>query len=170
MTKVIAPVVTTIDNFSQLSPNKFKVVINLFPDTSFWAQRVVLPTITLGQNLVPTNKSIRWTTPGDTLEYDDLIISFIVDEDMIGYRKIKKWQEDTVNRERPDERFSDMQILLLTNNSNKNLSFKFKNTYPYLISTVLMDTTQAEDQPLTVDVNFKHSHFDIDPPIDPIII
>lgn len=162
MTDLNAPPLD-IKNFSQLSPNKFKVAISLFPDTSFWTQRVVLPTINLGVNRMATNKSIIWWNPGDTLEYDDLIISFAVDEDMVAYRILKQWQEDMVNFEIPKKRFSDLQIILLTNNSNKNLSFKFKDTFPYLISGVMMDTSQAEDTPLTVDVNFKMSHFEIDP-------
>lgn len=154
-----------ITNFSQLSPNKFKVAISLFPQTTFWAQRIVLPTITQGANRMGTNKSIVWWDPGDTLEYDDLIVSFMVDEDMLGYRILKKWQEDMVNGEIPEKRFSDLQIILLTNNSNKNLSFKFRNTWPYLITGIMLDTGQAEDAPLTIDVNFKISNFDIDPQV-----
>lgn len=153
----------TTPNYSLLSPNKFKVNINLFPDISFWSQRIILPTITLGQNRMSIPHTVDWFTPGDKLEYDDLIISLIADEDLVAYRKVKDWQEEIISSESPKDRFSDLSIFLLTNNSNKNITFKFKNTYPYLISTLMLDTSQAEDQPMTVDINFKHSHFEILP-------
>ena len=165
MVNIVAPLDSTIDNFSQLSPNKFKVVIGLFPDTAFWAQKVTLPAINLGQNVLGTNTFLKWTTPGDTLSFDDLVISFIMDEDIVAYRKLKQWQLDMVGRELPNYRFSDLQIMLLTNNSNKNHSFKFSNTWPSTVGSFTMDTTVGEDQPITVEVSFKHTSFDIDPPI-----
>jgi len=166
MTDIVAPVRTEITNFSALSPNRFRVVINLFPQLSFFAQKVVLPGITMGQNTMPTNKNLQWSTPGDTLHYDDLVISFMIDEDMIAYRILKKWQEEMTLEELPGRRFSDLSIMVMTNNSTNNLEYRFMDTYPVLMSGLLLDTAQDENVPFTVDVSFKHSHFEIRPEID----
>lgn len=166
MTTVTEPVATTIPTFSALSPNKFQVVIQLFPDVSFWAQRVTLPSITLGQNTMPTNKYIRWSTPGDTIEYDDLIVTIMIDEGMTGYRKLKKWQEEMTQIEIPKKRFSDLSILVLTNNSTPNLEFQFKDTYPVSMSGLILDAAQDENTPFTCDIAFKHSHFAIIPTVN----
>jgi hypothetical protein len=162
MTKIIEPVITTVDNFNPLSPNKFLVVINRFKPLSFFAQEIVLPSVILGQNRMPTNRSITYSTPGDTVEYDDLMISFIVDEDLVAYKQLKDWEEEMAGTEIPEERFSDLSILLLTNNSNKNHTFKFYNTWPHTIGNIGLSVAQAEDAPVTVDVTFKHSKFEIE--------
>lgn len=161
MVDIVAPIGTDITNFSLLSPNKFRVVLSIFPDIAFWAQAVTLPTITITNNRVGTNKQYVMKTPGDTVEYDDLIIRFLIDEDIKGYKILKQWQEDMAGSEIPNKRFSDLQIQLLTNNSNINHTFKFKDTWPTMLGSVFLDTTQGEDA-LTSDVNFAYSTFTIE--------
>lgn len=161
MTDSIDPPSEKISNFSLLSPNKFMVVINRFPDISFWAQAVTLPTITVTNNRLGTNKQYVMKTPGDTMEYDDLIIRFLVDEDLKGYKALKQWQEDMTGSEIPEARFSDMQIHLLTNNSNINHIFKFQDAWPTMIGSLFLDTTQGEDA-ITSDVNLSYTTFTIE--------
>lgn len=152
-----------ITNLSTLSPNKFTIVINKFKPLAFFAQSIIIPSSSIGQNRMPTNRSKVWSTPGDTIEYDDLVIGFILDEDLKAYQQIKAWMEAIVNDPDPKDRFSDITIYLLTNNSTKNFTFTFKDTYPFTLGTIAMDTTQGEDQALTLDVTFKHTTFDIAP-------
>ena len=166
MSIIEQPVRAPITNFSSLSPNKFKVVIALFPQLSFFSQKVMLPSIRMGQNAMGTNQYIKWSTPGDTITYDDLVVSFMVDEDMIAYRILKKWQEEMTREEMPKKRFSDLSIMVLTNNSTSNLEYRFLNTYPVEIGGLLLDTAQDENVPFSVDVVFKHSNFEIRPDID----
>ena len=157
-----------ITQFSLLNPNKFKVVINLFQDTAFWAQSVEIPSITMGANKMNTSTSLKWWVPGDTIEYDDLHIEFMVDRDLLAYRILKQWQENCVNSQQPSAALlSDMQIVFLTNNSNANISFSFKNAFPQLLSGIKMGTKETADAPLTVDVTFKFTNFVLSPLVAP---
>lgn len=144
-----------------LSPNKFKIVIGRFPKVDFFTQRVPLPTITLGRTIKTTNREVDIKYPGDKLEYEDLIVSILIDEGLEGYEEIHKWMNEAALAEDDNDFFSDMSILVLTNNSNKNKTFTFHNCFPQTIGNILFDTTATEDQPLSVDVIFNFSHFTI---------
>lgn len=152
---------TQIKNTSLLSPNKFIITINKFPDIAFWAQSVTLPTVTITNNRLGTNKQYVMKTPGDTMEYDDLIIRFLVDEDLKGYKVIKQWQEEMTGSEIPEERFSDLTVSILTNNSNINHILKFKDSWPVLLGSLFLDVTQGEDA-VSTDVTFSYSTFTIE--------
>jgi hypothetical protein len=157
-----------ITQFSLLNPNKFKVVINLFKDTAFWAQAVNMPAITMGANKMGTSRSIDFWTPGDKIEYEDLRLKLMIDRDMLAVRLLKEWQENIVNAQvkRP-ELYSDMTIVFLDNSLNENLLLKFTNTFPYSLSGIEMGSFNAPDAPLTMDVTFKFMNFTINPLVAP---
>lgn len=142
-----------------LSTNRFRVVIGRFPSVNYFTQRVPIPSIVLGQTRQFTNapEDIKW--PGDKIEYDDLLISFIIDENLAGMVEIIAWIQQAGSSEMGADVFSDITIVTLTNNSNANKTFTFHNAWPQTVSSFTLDTTQNEDQPLTADVIFKFSHF-----------
>ena len=157
-----------IEQFSLLSPNKFKVVINLFRDVAFWATACNVPAVTMGANKVSTSRSIDFWTPGDKIEYEDLHLTLMIDRDMLGYRILKEWSENIVNSEvaRP-KLYSDMQVIFLDNNMNANLQLSFKNCFPQSLSGIQMGANIAPDAPLTTEVNFKFMNFVITPLTSP---
>lgn len=152
-----------IPNLSALSPNKFKVIISLFPEVEFFAQKVELPGSNIEANTMSTNSNLKWKQPGDTLEFDPLKISFLVDEDMLGYRKILEWQKEITTTENKKSRFSDISIMILTNNSNKNLEVKCYNTFPMSIDGPIFGTDMDEDTPIQAVVSFALTDFEIVP-------
>lgn len=155
-----------IPNLSLFSPNKFRVVIQRFPGVNFFAQKLTLPTVTLGQTKISTNEYVDFYTPGDKVQYEDLTIEFVLDEDLVSYIQLKEWMVDAARKElykkneKNDFRFSDMQIIALTNNSNKNKAIQFYNTFPYSITPIPIDTRLSEEA-ITVSVVFKYSEFNI---------
>ena len=71
-------------------PTKFKFSINKLPKVEFFTTSCNLPGINLGEAVFPTPyKEIP--VMGDTLTYDNLSISFIVDENLENYIEIHEW-------------------------------------------------------------------------------
>lgn len=163
MTNNIAPV--NIQDVSLLSPNKYQVVINAFGEVGFWATTVKIPDITMGVTYLKTNTNLNWTQPGDKLEFEPLFVTFPIDENMIAWRKLKEWMKEITENEDVTSRFSDMSIIILTNNSNPNLRFVFKDAFPCRISSPTMTADEGEDQPLFCTVQFNFVTFDILPDI-----
>jgi len=155
---VYQPEGPNVTNYNNLSPNKFKIVIDRFPGVNFFAQRVMVPDVSIGQTPIHTNRAVDYNVVGDKIVFADLIVSFLIDEDLKSYGEILNWIYKAGDSEL-DAPFCDLKIIALTNNSNSNRQFKFCNAFPHTLGSVLFDSTVSEDQPLSMDVMFKFSHF-----------
>lgn len=156
------PLNSSPETTNLLSPNKYQVVISKFPNVNYFTQRVPIPTVTLGQAVQATNQEVDIKWPGDKLEFEDLILSVMMDENLAGYQEIYDWLFECASSEmHEDDVFSDISIIMLTNNSNKNKILKFHNAWPQTLGNILMDVTATEDQPLSTDIIFKYTHFTI---------
>ena len=72
------------------SPTQFRFSIIKLPKVEYFATAANIPGITMGQANQPTPlKDIP--IPGDKLEYDNLNITFLVDENLENYREIHGW-------------------------------------------------------------------------------
>ena len=73
-----------------VSPTQFKFNIHQLPKVEFFTTAANVPAINLGEAIFPTPyKEIP--VMGDTLTYDNLSISFIVDENLENYIEIHEW-------------------------------------------------------------------------------
>ena len=76
--------------FDYAEPTKFRFGITKLPKVEFFVTQANIPGISLGQTSQPTPlKDIP--IPGDKLDYDNLNISFLVDENLENYREIHGW-------------------------------------------------------------------------------
>lgn len=150
---------TTTDLFST---NRWQIVMERFPATEFFTNRVPIPSVTLGTTIQATNCEVDIKLPGDKLEYEDLILSVQLDEHFQGYCEILSWINWAVkNENNNEETFSDISIMLNTVHDTTSKVLTFYNCFPYTMSNIMLDHTETEDQILTYDVMFKYTHFDI---------
>ena len=76
--------------FDYAEPTKFRFGVIKLPKVEFFCTAANIPGISLGQANQPTPlKDIP--IPGDKLDYDNLNISFLVDENLENYREIHGW-------------------------------------------------------------------------------
>ena len=72
------------------SPTQFKFGVIKLPKVEYFCTAANIPGVSLGQANLPTPlKDIP--IPGDKLEYDNLNITFLVDENLENYREIHGW-------------------------------------------------------------------------------
>ena len=72
------------------SPTQFRFMIHQLPKVEFFTTAANIPSISLGEMVIPTPyKSMPIL--GDQLTFDNLSISFIVDEELQNYRTIHDW-------------------------------------------------------------------------------
>jgi hypothetical protein len=152
---------TEINN-NYFSPNKFQVVINRFPNVEFFAQDANIPGFTSGNVLRSTTAPSDYYEIGDKIQYNDFKIDFILDEDMETFKEIFNWAMMASVKKRKDfNPFSDITVIVLTNNSNRNFSFVVKNAFPYLLNDVDLSVRKSEDAPIVMSVLFKYSLYEI---------
>jgi len=167
-------------NVNFLSPAAFILTIPGFDEIAFQCSSANLPGVSMGgpTQATPYND---FQLGGDKLNYDDLELTFFVDEECNNYSLIHNWmvgitypQKSTqwrefVNRMKnrefvvEDENLETVDMYLTVCNSNFNENFKmhFVDAFPTSLSTLEFDTSLSDIQYLTATVRFKYTYFTI---------
>ena len=169
-----------IQNRNFLSPTGFKFTLNRAPKVAFFSNSANIPSLDLGVANQPTYlKDID--TPGDKIVFGDLTLRFLVDEDLKNYMEIQNWirglgypdslqeiydlQSDPKRIETIDSKlmdiYSDGTLTVLGSSYNPNFMIKFKDLFPYSLSTLDFDATQTDQEYFTSDVSFKYTIYNI---------
>ena len=161
---------TQPSNLNQFNAVSFEVNISRIPHVEFFCQRISIPSVVLGEAFQPM-PFMNLPVEGDTLTFEPLNLSFILDEDLKNYQEIYNWmtalgfpreygqfaslKESSLDAGEYDSMFSDMTIMLLTNKSNPNYEISFTDAFPTSLSGVQLDVTQQALDPIVVDVTFN---------------
>jgi hypothetical protein len=168
-----------IQNRNFLSPVGFNFTLAKEPKISFFCNSARIPEITLSLVQQPTYlKDID--VPGGKLQYGDLSLRFLVDEDMMNYMVIHNWltglgfpestqdyrdlltnQDDLTQPLDPKRAFSDGSLYILDSNYNTNAIVKFKDLFPVSLTSLEFDSTQTDIQYFTAEVSFKYTIYSI---------
>ena len=168
-----------VSNRNFLSIVGFKFVLNRCPKVDFLCNSANIPSITLGV-AEQANYLRNIPVPGDKLQYDDLRITFMVDEDMENYLQLYQWMTslgypesinqysellnnkvEVENPNDPSNERSDATIQVLSSNYNPSVSIKFKDVFPYQLTGVPFNATADEQAYYTAEAAFKYTLYDV---------
>ena len=163
-----------IQNRNFLSPVGFKFTLSKEPKVTFFCNSARIPEITLDVLQQPTYLK-DLDVPGTKLQYGDLNLRFIVDEDMVNYMAVHNWltglgAPETLNQyynlidgtgEDPKKSFSDGSLYILDSSYNTSAIVKFKDLFPVSLSSLEFDSTLTDIQYFTADVVFKYTIYNI---------
>ena len=163
-------------NLNQLNVVSFDVTFSRQPTVQYFCQRINLPSITLGETNEPS-PFLNLPLEGDTLTYESLTLSFIVDEDLQNYIEIYNWLtalgfprdygqfailQEPAAASKTLSKYSDLSLVVHTNKSNPNYKIKFTDVFPTSISSIQFDATPTGMDPIVVDATFNfRGMFDI---------
>ena len=161
-----------ITNRNFLSPAGFKFNIAKEPKVSFFCNTARIPEINLGLAIQP-NYLKDLDIPGEKLTCGDLTIRFLVDENLENYMAIHNWltglgfpetaQEyrdlitDDQGIKDPLEAFSDGTLRVLNSNFKDAAIVKFKDMFPYSLSSLEFDATVTDINYFTAEASFKYT-------------
>ena len=168
-----------VSNRNFLSIVGFKFSLNRCPKVDFLCNSANLPSVNLGFAEQATYlKNIP--VPGDKLQYDDLRITFMVDEDMENYLQIYQWitslgfpesigqysellaNKTVINDPAdPQNERSDGNIQILNSNLLPSVLIKFKDLFPTSLSGVPFNATAEDQQYFTAEATFKYTIYDV---------
>ena len=145
-------------NLNYLSPVNFDLQINKLPKTRYFATGVTLPGVNFSEALLTNTLAINAYLPGDKIEFDPLVVKFVVDEDMTNYIEIFNWiialgpgsdTDDFMNlvdsKKTPkggfssasfENMYSDATLIVNTSSNNANIEYMFEDTFPTGLSGV----------------------------------
>lgn len=162
----------TPKNRNYLSTIAYKLIFNRMPNVNFYCQSVTTPDLRLGTAEMGTIGNIL-KVPGDELRYGELLVKFLVDEDMLSYIEVYQWIRYLSGIE-PGEfcgsdylekygenYYSDAVLISLNSNFNENVIFVFRDIYPTFLSGIIYDSSFTDEAYASAEVNFRVNQIDI---------
>jgi hypothetical protein len=169
-----------IENRNFLSPTGFKFTLTRTPKVAFFCNQANIPDLNLGVAIQPSYTKML-PTPGDIIEFGDLTLRFLVDENLENYMEIQNWirglgfpedlrqfddleKSGTVQGNYARDRqniYSDGTLQILTSSQIPNFQIRFQDLFPYSLSTMTFDATDTDIQYFTADVGFKYTIYNI---------
>lgn len=169
-----------IENRNFLSPIGFKFTLNRAPKSAYFCNKANIPELILGTTVQP-NYLRPIPQPGEIIEFGDLTIRFLVDEDLTNYMEIQKWMRGLGFPERgaefgelldgvvvpigddlgPQNIYSDGTLQVLGSNFTPKFEVVFNDLFPYRLTTLDFDATSTDVDYFTAEVGFKYTMYKI---------
>ncbi len=170
-----------IENRNFLQPQGFKFNISRAPNVAYFGNAVDIPALNL-RTTIQQNFLKDIPQPGEIIDFDDLTVRFLVDEDLANYMEIQNWirglgfpesldqiydfQDQTVGVADPSLQtgmniYSDGTLTVLDAQNQPNFKVVFQDLFPYSLSTIEFDATVSDVQYFTAEVLFKYTIYHI---------
>ena len=169
-----------VTNKNFLSPIGFIFILDKARKVSFLCQKAEIPELSLSSIDIPTAGFAPIPMGGNTINYGDLNLEFIVDEDLKNYMEIhnwiralgtpsdfterKEWNEanrsDSRSRER-NTKWSDVTLQVLNNNNLVNFDVVFQSVFPVSLSTLPFDVTGTDNDYFTATATFRYTLYEV---------
>jgi hypothetical protein len=165
------------DNTQFLSPLGFNFSIKKLPNTNYFVQAVNVPTVQMGDAVMPT-PFVNIPTIGDRMAFAEFQLSFKVDEDMTNYIELFDWMvqlgfpedfaqaKNIYQKQRSvdflaDGPYSDATVTILNSAMQPNLEVQFEDCYPTALSDLQFSTTSPSVDYIECQATFRYKLFRI---------
>ena len=165
-----------ISNRNFLSAVGFKFTLAKYPKVDFFSNSARIPEISLDVARQSTYLK-DLDIPGEKLNYGDLTLRFMVDENMENYISIYEWLTglgfpETTSQFRTlttddggvrdqKEAFSDGTLRILNSNFREVAKVKFLDLFPTSLSSLDFDATSTDINYFTAEVSFKYTVYQL---------
>ena len=169
-----------IENRNFLAPVGFKFSMRRSPKVAFFCQSANIPDLSLGVAVQP-NFLRDIPTPGDKIDFGDLSLRFLVDENLENFMEIQNWIRGLGYPESVQEFrdlndsgivkgkylkdrqniYSDGTLQILSSNLVPKFNVNFKDLFPTSLTTLTFDATDTDIQYFTANVEFKYTSYNM---------
>jgi hypothetical protein len=176
-------------NLDFASPSQFRFTLLKVPNVEYFVTGVNLPGVSFSGDATINTRFTSVHFMGDSMEFEDLEVTFLVNEALENYREIHDWMVgigfpkdnqqyiDAIGSEqnmnpiaskvdnakatgKPSVLMSDATLTILTNKNNPNLRVNFKNCFPTSLSGLSYTTQGTDTEQLTASVTFKYDIYE----------
>jgi hypothetical protein len=168
-----------------LKPNGFKFLVHNLPNVSFFCQSANIPDVSLGSPQVAT-PLVDYYEPGDKLAYGELLIRFLIQENMANYNELYEWliglgfpesHEQYTNFSksqsyrfpniRADKQqalgnFSDASLFVLDSNNNPSMKIVFQDAFPTSLSGLEFEISSGNTDYFVGAASFRYRQYKIE--------
>lgn len=165
------------DNNNYLATNYFKFELTRLPLVTYHCQQVNLPSLSLTPVEQPTvfGTTAKWI--GGKYTWEELNVSFIVDEDMKNWIEVFEWMEEIgtmvdfksnisaqSTRKHPGQFgdfFSNSKISITNSSYKTKLEVDIHDMFPIALSGIQFNSTSSDNEPIVANATFAYTYYSI---------
>jgi len=155
-----------VKNLNPLYPTYFQFSLARTPLLTYFCQGVNLPGIELGMIDQPT-RFVSIPHSAGAVEFEDLTVSFIVDETLDNWLEIYNWMRSASNTkdfkeyEDSKEHYVDATLTVLNSSMTPQIRVEYENIIPTSLSALEFDSTVSTPEALIASATFKYTTYEI---------
>ena len=150
-----------------LYQTNFRFLINRLPKMEFFIQRVNLPGFGAGSAQEQPTRFVFAKHPNNKVNFDELAITFLVDEDMGNWIEIYNWmktiyliKDHKEFESKITSHFTDGSLMILNSATNVTQEIRFKNLLPVSLTGLDFDSTITDLTPFTAEIRFAYDYYE----------
>ena len=154
-------------NINYLQPDGFRFHLHRIPKLVQFVQSASMPDISIGTINQPS-RLVPIKHPGTAVEFGNIDVQFLVDEDMEAYRELDNWIrrmvaiDDWNSIDPGDNNLSEASLFILNNQKRINTIVRFKNIFPVSISGWEFSSIRTDADSIVATVSFAYTSFEIE--------
>ena len=153
-----------------LATNFFKLEFPEIPNVEYFAQSVNLPSLTISPLELPVAQlGVPIRTPVGRYFYENMSISFLVDEKMENWLEVYNWMRTCSTAEDvPGEWnghnniFKDATLQIMDGSYNDIRKVVFKDMFPVGISGIQFSSVVVDTEPVIATATFSYTSYSIE--------
>ncbi len=166
-------------NINPLLLSQYQFSIAKLPSLTYFVQETEIPEMSLGSSLQASSvHDIK--LPGDTLEFADITVQFIIDEELNNWNAIFFWMQalgfpesnqqftNFINAQVNSNTYSvlskmvsDGTLTILDNTNNPKQIFTFVDMFPISLSGLRFSSQTTDKDPAIGTATFAYSYYKI---------
>ena len=157
MTNERLEIMALTDNINMLTPIGFRLTINAteFANVEYFCTSVSLPSLSLSPIPIPF-RNRQGVMSGDSIEYGQFSMTFVVDEEMKNYLEIFNWMERNAHQ---GVETKDATLSILSNQNTTNKQIQFLEAIPSQLNELEFNTQTSAVEYLTCSVTLEYDRF-----------
>ena len=128
----------------------------------FFCQEAAIPGITIG-TIANRYQSMDDKRPGDSINFNDLTLTIICDEDLSAFKEILKYLNMThdvrTNEIQVQPEVFDSYLYITTNKNNIQYKLHFYDMWIESISDLVLQTITGDDNSISFTVGLKYNYY-----------
>lgn len=146
-----------------ITPSRFKLIIDSYkyPNTEFTVTNVEMPNVSATPSVINGRQRNMPGMP-DKIEYGELNITFLINENMTNYLEMHDWIFGLVKEVDDRKKTRDLTLIVLNSNNNPVRTIRFIDAFPTNLAGSTFDVTASDATYLTSTVTFVYSYYTID--------
>ncbi|ASD50381.1 deoxynucleotide monophosphate kinase [Acidovorax phage ACP17] len=148
-------------NYNQALGTSFLLEIPFLEEVNYFCQTAEVPGLTMAGVDTPF-KNFQGAMPSNRIDFDQLNITFLVDEQWTNWYSILEWMKRIRRGNAPlPKEMVDITLHLLNSNKNLNKQLVFRGAFPVMLGTLPLESSVVDVDPLVCSLAFRFQDYEM---------